>query len=222
MPRPPRPDFTGTVVHVLNRAARRATLFADAADHDTFERVLVETLGKLPLRILAFCVMPNHWHFVAWPRAPDELPRFMHRLTALHARRWHDARGTTGTGALYQGRYRAFPVEADGHVVRVCRYVERNALRAGLTARAEDWKWSSLWHRLRGDPLALLTPPPVELPSDWVAQVNAPWSDEELRAVRACLTRSAPFGSTEWSRRTARALGLESTRRSRGRPARRA
>src|SRR5439155_23281390 len=147
MPRRPRGPATDLVYHVLNRAVRRAPLFQTPADYSAFEHVLLQAMQRVPLRLLAYCAMPSHWHLIVWPTAAGELSRFMHWLTCTHAQRWHSAHGTSGTGAVYQGRYKAIPVESDLHLLRVCRYVERNALRAGRVPRAEDWRWSSLWRR---------------------------------------------------------------------------
>jgi len=220
VPRRNRMDMTGVVVHVLNRAVRRAPLFSLPGDYAVFEHVLREALDRVPLRILAFCVMPNHWHFVAWPSQPGELSRFMHWLTVTHARRWHAASGTNGTGAVYQGRFKSFPVQSDGHVLRVCRYVERNALRAGLVARAEDWRWGSLWHRHRDDRRRLLAEGPTDLPDDWTLRVNAAETSEELEALRRCVRRGAPFGTPAWTLATADRWGLRSALRPVGRPRR--
>ena len=81
----------------------------------------------------------------ARPEHDGELGAFMQRLTTTHVRRWHLHRKTVGCGHLYQGTYKSFPIEADEHLLAVLAYVERNALRAGLVERAEDWRWSSLW-----------------------------------------------------------------------------
>ena len=73
---------------------------------------------------------------------------FVRWLTHTHTMRWHAHYHTTGTGHLYQGRFESSPVQTDGHFLTVCRYVERNALRAAnLVERAEDWRWCSLWRR---------------------------------------------------------------------------
>jgi hypothetical protein len=61
----------------------------------------------------------------------------------------HAHRHTTGYGHIYQGRFKSFPIEEDESLLKVLRYVERNALRANLVERAQDWRWSSLWRRLR-------------------------------------------------------------------------
>ena len=134
--------------------------------------------------------------------------------------RWHAHYHTSGTGHLYQGRFKAFPIEADEHLHAVLRYVERNALRANLVKRAEQWRWSSLWRREHGDEAAqaILSPWPIPQPAEWTKLVNAAQTEAELAALRRSVARGTPFGSASWTERTARRLGLEYTLRSRGRP----
>ena len=213
----------GLVYHVFNRAAGRATIFEKDADYEAFERVLEEAHQRFGTRMLCYCVMPNHWHLVLWPRRDDELSETLRWLTVTHTQRRHANRRTSGTGPLYQGRFKSFPVQSDHHFLRVCRYVERNALRAGLVKRAEDWRWCSLWRRqqAKADDGGLLLSPaqwPVPPPRNWVATVNAAESGEELEALRKSVQRGAPFGHAKWQERTASRLGLESSLRPRGRP----
>ncbi|HEV3342013.1 MAG TPA: transposase, partial [Pirellulales bacterium] len=147
MPRVARIAPGGLVYHVLNRSVARLPLFQKPSDFEAFEHVLDEAQDRYPTRILAYCLMPNHWHFVLWPRRDGELTHFMRWLTHTHTMRWHAHYHTSGTGHVYQGRFKAFPIETDEYFYTVVRYVERNPLRANLVARAEDWRWSSLWRR---------------------------------------------------------------------------
>jgi len=221
MPRQPRAAPPGYVYHALNRAVARLPLFQKPGDYEAFERVLVLALEKFPTRLLAYCLMPNHWHFVLWPSAEGEMTAFLRWLTHTHTQRWHAHYQTAGTGHLYQGRFKSFPCEADDHLYTLLRYVERNALRANLVKRAEDWPWSSLAHRLgpATDPLRpLLCPWPVPLPRDWSERVNRPETDAELAALRRSIQRGQPFGSAAWQERTAKKLNLSYTLRPRGRP----
>jgi putative transposase len=221
MPRQPRSAPGGYVYHALNRAVARLPLFEKDGDFAAFERVLVEAHQKHPIRLLAYCLMPNHWHLVLWPAADAELTAFLRWLTHTHTQRWHAHHHTAGTGHLYQGRFKAFPIQEDDHLYRVLRYVERNPLRAGLVRRAEDWRWSSLAHRhgAAGDRLkALLHPWPGPLPSDWEQRVNQPETEAELEAVRRSVWRGQPYGSQPWQERVAKTLKLEYTFRKPGRP----
>jgi putative transposase len=148
MPRSARIAPGGLVYHALNHAVARLPLFEKEADYEAFERVLQEAHQRAPTRILAYCVMPNHWHFVLWPKADVELTRFLRWLTHTHAMRWHAHRQSRGSGHVYQGRFKSFPVQGDGHFLTASRYVERNALRANFVKRAEDWPWCSLHPRV--------------------------------------------------------------------------
>ena len=142
MPRGARNAPGGLVYHVLNRTVARHALFQKDGDYEAFERVFTEALEKHPTRVLAYCIMPNHWHLVLWPSEDGELTAFVRWLTHTHTMRWHAHYHSSGTGHLYQGRFKSFPIEADEHLYTVLRYVERNALRANLVVQAAAWKWS--------------------------------------------------------------------------------
>ena len=144
MPRAARIAPGDVIFHVLNRGNARSQIFEKNQDYNAFERIFVETARTTSVRILAYCIMPNHWHLVLWPMRDGELGRFVQRLTTTHVRRWHLNRHSVGNGHLYQGTYKSFPVQDDNHFLSVCRYVEQNPLRAKLVDRAEDWRWSSL------------------------------------------------------------------------------
>ena len=166
MPRQARVAPGGLVYHVLNRAVARLPLLQKPEDYAAFECVLAEAYERCPIRLLAYCLMPNHWHMVLWPREDGELTAFVRWLTHTHTMRWRTHYRTAGTGHLYQGRFKSFPVQSDEHFLTVCRYVERNALRANLAEQAEDWRWSSLWRRHCGVPEAR------EILSEWPGGVT--------------------------------------------------
>lgn len=218
MPRRLRCASGGYVYHVLNRAVGRARLFRKQGDYAAFEQILQEAADFVPMRLLAYCLMPNHWHLVLWPKGDGDLSEYLRWLTVTHSQRWHAHHHTAGTGPIYQGRYKSFPVQEDNHYLTLCRYVERNALRAKLVTRAESWRWSSLWQRLHAPEGTLLTEGPLPLPGDWLDFVNQPQTITELEQLRLSVVRGTPFGTEVWQRRAAEALGLETTLRPRGRP----
>jgi putative transposase len=220
MGRPQRVNSGGLVYHVLNRANAGGRIFRGAKDYAAWERVLAEAVERYDTRVLAYALMPNHWHLVLWPRKDGELSRFVGWLTLTHTQRWHAARQTVGGGHLYQGRFKSFVVQSDEHLYTVCRYVERNPLRANLVAQAEEWRWSSLWRMTAGsaDERALLSDWPEARPGNWLSYVNGVETEAELAAVRRSIQRGVPFGEPDWTKRMVRKLGLESTIRPRGRP----
>jgi len=208
MPRRPRVSTAGLFFHVVNRAAKRSTLFESAADYEAFERVLASAIARSDVSLFAYCVMPNHWHLLLSPRVNGALSRFMHWLTTTHARRWQTLRELDGQGAVYQGRFKAIPVGDDRHFLWVCRYIERNPLRAGLVGSAEDWPWSSLAKRQEECDQSCLTGWPMSLPVDWAAQVNQPQTKAEETAFREAMTRGEPFGDDQWCQDVKKRFGI--------------
>jgi putative transposase len=220
MPRTARKAPGGHVYHVLNRAVGRMRLFRTDDDFEAFRRVMIEAHRRHPLRILAYCVLSNHWHFVVWPKTDGQVTDYFRWLAHTHAMRWRVAHRTVGYGPLYQGRFKSFPVQSDEHLLTVARYVERNAVGAGLVEQAELWPHGSLRARLQAeDPTReSLAEWPIERPADWVQRVNTPLSAGELNRLRSSVVRNRPFGTDTWTDRTARRLGLEHTLRPEGRP----
>jgi putative transposase len=161
-----------------------------------------------------------HWHLVLWPENDGDLRVFMQRLTVTHVTRWQRPRRQVGSGHVYQGRFKSFPVSTDEYFYQVVRYVERNALRANLVEKAELWHWSSLWRREFGsaDERRILARWPLPCPRDWRRLVNWAQTEAEVEAIRRCVNRGQPFGSGSWIEQCAEKLGLQFTLRPRGRP----
>ena len=220
MGRPKRTAEGGLIYHVWNRANAKMTIFRRDADYEAFERIVVEAQERTAMRIVAYCLMPSHWHFVLWPLDDGDLSDFTGWMTLTHTQRWHAHTQTTGWGHLYQGRFKSFPVQDDEHFFTLCRYVERNALRAELVERAEDWRWGSLYRWKYGTPKekSLLSSWPLPRLANWVEHVNNPLTEGELDAIRGSIRRGRPLGDSQWTESIARRLGLESTLRPRGRP----
>lgn len=194
-------------------------LFDDEGDYLAFIRVLAAGLERYPqARLLSYCIMPNHWHLVFWPRRGSDrvLSELMRWVGTTHVRRWHEHRHSVGTGPIYQGRFKSFPIQEDEHLLGVMRYVERNALRANLVGKAELWRWGSLWLMKQTAGLTeeerllqgLLEPGPVARPRNWVSLVNKPQSQAELDALQVSLAKGRPYGAAKWVDRTAAKHGI--------------
>src|SRR5687768_12060974 len=110
----------GLIFHVLNRSAKRAELFSRPSHYREFENLIIEARRQMEISLLAYCLMPNHWHLVLWPDRDGLLSKFMQLVTFTHAMRWNASRGISGAGAVYQGRYKAIPVQHDRHFLRLC------------------------------------------------------------------------------------------------------
>lgn len=220
MPRPHRADFADITYHVINRANARLQIFATSADYNQFESVLFEAQERVHMRIYAYTVMPNHWHMIVSPRCDGGLTKFAGWLSLTHTKRWHRDHGTVGTGHLYQGRYKSFPIQTDEYFLTACRYVEQNSLRANLVPRAEDWRWGSLWKREYGSEheRQFLSEWPTERPRSYLQWVNERDADNDFARIRTCVNRGQPFGAPSWTEMVTKQFGLETTFRSVGRP----
>jgi putative transposase len=221
MARTLRADEPGFAYHVLNRGNGRMGLFHKDGDFAAFEQVLGEGLKRYPVDLYTYCLMGNHWHLVLEPREAGAMGRLLGWVGVTHVRRHHEHYHTRGGGHLYQGRFKSFPIQADGHFLRVCRYVEANAYRAGIVSAAEDWRWGGLFARGSGEKPIKLSRWPVDRPSRWRELVNDALSAAELAVLRAKVNRGQPYGAEAWVGQTARRLGLASTMNRVGRPAKR-
>jgi putative transposase len=129
------------------------------------------------MRLLAYVLMPNHWHLVLWPETDDAVSAYLKWLAGTHACYFNRRHGHTG--AVYQSRFRCVAVYGPLQLLRVLRYVEANPVRAGLTARAEQWRWSCVSQSSD----LVLTPSPVPRPAGWLDLL----ADPEMDLIAAVL-----------------------------------
>jgi len=214
MPRTARASQGGYCYHVLNRGNGRRTVFHKDGDFAAFLKLLRQADERTPIRLVAYCLMPNHFHLALWPRKNGDLSDYMMWLMTAHVRRYHQHYHSSGH--VWQGRFRAFPIQEDDHLLTVLRYIERNPVRAELVGRAQDWPWSSAAPAGPGSPA--LDPGPVVRPAGWLRHVNEPQTEAEVERLRESLRRGRPYGHAVWMEETARRLGLEASLRPRGRP----
>lgn len=219
MARTARNIVGGVCYHVINRGNRRATVFHSRSDYECFVQLMRRACVRTPMRVLAYCLMPNHVHLVLWPHADGDLSRWMHWLFTSHVVRYNKLRQSSGR--IWQGRFKAFPIQQDRHLLTVIRYVERNPLRANLVESAADWEWSSIVHDRDHSASQLVAESPVTKPDGWARLVDQPQSHDELEALRNCKLKCAPYGTRSWVLDTATQLGLQRSLRGPGRPKKR-
>lgn len=216
MPRTLRASRGGICYHVMTRGNARAAVFLDAADYAAFVALLRRAQSVRPVELFAWCLMPNHVHLVVRPAADGDLGVWMHWLLTTFVR--HHQRRYASVGRIWQGRFKAFPIQQDVHFLTVLRYVERNPVRASIVSSCRQWPWSSTPDRDSRRADGLLSPSPVPLPDDWAGLVDAPLTQAELESIRGCAARDRPFGEPAWVRGAAERLELLGTLRPRGRP----
>ena len=189
-----------TTYHVLNRSSGRRRIFYTRGDYEAFLRTLREAQERTDMRVLAYCIMPNHWHLVVWPHQDGDVSRFAGWLTQTHTQRYNTSRNIVGLGPLYQGRFKSFPVQRDVHLLWVCRYVEANARVAFLLEDAADWPWGSACQRRdQTNPVRLVDEWPVPRPPDWNQRLNQATDRAVVLALRTVLQHQQPYGNREWA-----------------------
>ena len=220
MARQPRIDRGGYVYHVINRAAGRVPIFNTESDFVQFEQTVEQAKELTGMRILAYCAMPNHFHFALFPENDGDLQRFMGWLTKTHTQRWHVAHNTIGHGPLYQGRYKSFIVDTDKYFLALMRYIEQNPLRARLVSAARDWRWGSLFRRTQGsvEQRQLLAEWPVEEPAEYRQDVERLLPRDTVDTIRVSVAKGQPFGGEAWKQAMIEKLNLVHTTRGVGRP----
>lgn len=195
---------------MLSRGNDRATVFHSANEYQAFIALLDEARQRHSVDLLAFCLMPNHFHLVAHVEQSAELSAMMQWWLTSHVRRHHQRH--VSSGHVWQGRFKSFPIQEDEHLLTVLRYVLLNPCRAQLVRSPWEWRWSSL--RFDG----MVAAWPVEPPQGVDTWLTMPLDDDPGEDVRASIRRGAPFGDPQWRAQAADAWGLESTLRPRGRP----
>ena len=220
MPRLARVDIGDEIYHVINRAAGRHQIFSKAADYELFEDIILEAKDLTGMRILAYTIMPNHWHFILYPQNDGDLGLFMHRLTNAHTRRVHVKTETIGYGPLYQGRYKSFLVDSDQYFLTLLKYVERNPVRAKLTGSCEDWEWGSAYRRKVGESVEeqILDFSPIPFPSNYEEWINISDVEDDLDSIRTSVNKGVPYGRETWVEKMVELYNLETTQRFAGRP----
>ena len=216
MPRIARGIADSFVYHILSRGNGRQKVFHKDQDYEAFIHLMKEAKERYPIKLFAYCLMPNHFHMLLKPLHGKDLSRYMQWLMTSHVRRYHNHYGTTGH--VWQGRFKSFIVQEDDHLLIVLRYVEGNPVRAGLTSTARDWVWSSHQEALGARANGFIDEIPIPLPDEWSRYVDEPLTEKELARLRESAHRQAPFGASIWKSKLCKEFGLESTMRKRGRP----
>jgi putative transposase len=219
MPRINRGLVDSGCYHVINRGNARGDVFLKGPDYEAFQELVRQSKVEFQIKIFAYCLMPNHFHFVVGFPCARKFSKWMQWLMTSHVRRYHKHYG--GSGHVWQGRFKSFLIQSDEHLLTVLRYVDANPLRARLADSATAWAWSSCAERVGDTPSDFLNDPPVKLPSNWREWVERSFGESELDAIRRSVNRQTPYGDRAWQKEVVKRLGLESTLRPQGRPRKR-
>jgi REP element-mobilizing transposase RayT len=140
MPRLPRAEFECGLYHVYSRGNRRQPIYLDDKDRRRYLNLLERVTLRMRWRCLAFCLMGNHVHMLVETRTPN-LGFGMQRLHSTYAA-YFNARHEQ-VGHLFQGRFKAPPIESDVQLWVTAAYIACNPVAAGLCREPAAWPWSS-------------------------------------------------------------------------------
>ena len=225
MPRKARVLVPSCPHHVVQRGHNKSTVFAAAEDYAYYIENLVEFKSALGVRVYAWCLMTNHIHLLVEPgEEPEVLSEMMSRVNGRQTRFVNKLEGRTGS--LWEGRFKASPVQSDTYLLACCRYIELNPVRAGMVEHVADYPWSSFSERMSGD-LFLLDNQSLEATSghactnrffEYQKFVEGAVSDVENRFLRESFQRNQLTGNTRFVDEIEKKIGLRIERRAQGRP----
>ncbi len=130
-----------TYFHVYNRGAARGAIFSEVRHYEDFIARMAKGIDTEVLEITAFCLMPNHYHFILFQKQPHAIPAFIRSVCEGYSKSIN--REWSRTGHLFEGRYRIKPVNSDEYLLHLARYIHRNPVRAALVQKAEEWPHSN-------------------------------------------------------------------------------
>lgn len=131
--------------HICQRGNDRQIIFEDDSDRERYLSILDEAFQGNGVRLLAWCLMPNHVHLLI-DDPNDRIDIAMHRIGSLYA--MYFAKRWSRVGHVFEGRYRSKPINSESHLLEAFRYIHNNPPNAGISP-AETYKWSSYSEYLR-------------------------------------------------------------------------
>jgi REP element-mobilizing transposase RayT len=179
----------GNVYHLYNRGLNKADIFTGADNYRFLLGKVKRLLKEIPATVIAYCLMPNHYHFVMRQEGETLLSQFIGRLFQTYTQAYN--RQQKRIGPLFAGRFRCVHVDAEEYLLHLCRYVHLNPVVAGLVARPEDWPFSNYleWIGRREGTLVdrALIEAYFDTPEAYIAFVQAELSDQMAKKLKPYL-----------------------------------
>lgn len=225
MPRMSRLLLPGVPLHLTQRGINKGAIFLDDDDRHHFRRLMGEAFRERGIDLHAFVLMDNHVHLLLTARTASDLSRAMHRLGQCYVQAFNLKHRRCG--ALWQSRFKSCLVQSEEYLLNVMRYIELNPVRAAMSQRPEDYRWSSVHTHLARANDPLITPHPlylalgqnpVERASQYRAWLDAGIAPEELLQLRTYAQQERALGNERFQRMVEITLGRPAAARPRGRP----
>lgn len=196
MPRIARVVVPNYPHHVTQRGNRRQTTFFSDDDYRLYVHLISEARKKAHVEILAYCLMPNHVHFVAVPKSEDGLRKLFqeaHRRYTTYINKRENWRGH-----LWQQRFHSCAMD-ERHLMAAVRYIELNPVRANLCRHPAEWRWSSVHAHLHGEDDEIVTVDPMrQRVTDWPSYLATDHANVEQGIFSEHARTGRPLGSSDF------------------------
>lgn len=214
------------ILHVIQRGNNREPTFFADVDYRRYLEWLAEAAAEYGCSIHAYVLMTNHVHLLVTPASAEALPRTMQSLGRRYVR--YVNREYRRTGTLWEGRYRACPIDGDEHFFTCCRYIELNPVRAGMVRHPREYAWSSYRAHADGKPDPLAAEPAIfrrlgttdkERRKNYRNLFRQALDEQWLASLRAATNGGWAFGNDRFKKKIAKALDRRVEPLPAGRPA---
>ena len=225
MARLPRLTVPGYAHHVIQRGNNRQTIFHDARDYESLLELLKEQATRSQVAIHSYVVMSNHFHLLATPATASGLPAMMRAVDQRYAQYFNKRHRRTG--ALWEGRYRSTLVQSEQYLLACMVYIDLNPVRAGIVARANNYKWSSHSHYAGLNVDRLVRPhqlywelgnTPFAREAAYIELVNQGVAPDQQRALTEATLKGWALGDEDFIERMQKTTQRRLSRRRAGRP----
>lgn len=209
MPRIARVVVPGAPYHVTQRGNYKQNIFDGNEDKQVYMDFFKLYAKKYQLKLLAFCLMDNHVHFILEPQQTDSLA-FLFKYTHMRYSMYYNKKNGT-PGHLFQGRFFSCILD-DEHLYEAIRYVELNPIRAQMVNSLQDYYWNSAYIRLTENPWIKLNSLQKYFEiNDWNAYLNEPIDEEKINKIRINTKTGRPLGSEKFIQKLEKKLGIKIT-----------
>lgn len=127
--------------HIYNRGINQDLIFFSPDNYHYFQRLLRRNIGRYHIAVVAYCLLPNHYHLLLRPRKDDNLSQFINSLFGSYTQAVNKQQGRLGP--LFQGRFHAILVDKEEYLIHLARYIHLNPVTSGLSTAAHEWPYSN-------------------------------------------------------------------------------
>jgi putative transposase len=135
------PFLAGYFYHIYNRGVDAGRVFFGLDNYEYFLSLVAKKMSRHGIRIVAYCLMPNHFHLLLRPDLDETVPAFMDSLCGAYTQALNRQRGRRGP--LFQGRYRSIEVDAEAYLIHLARYIHLNPVVSRLVVSPIEWSYSN-------------------------------------------------------------------------------